>query len=269
MTAFGGTTEVVTDIQVGDFSTNLLLSRVQLPPANVPGFTSLSERGWLGGGFFGVQRQWGNWVLGLETDIDVTSIQGSSDRIISGTQLLPAAVIRRSEFVFDGTVRETTVVSFSNAATVTQVVSVSSKIEELVTLRGKVGFVPWQNTMIYGTAGPAWGRINTSFAATQTVSGTVLGTTFGTFPTLSPVANFSETQSIGGSSRSTLVGWSAGAGIDWKLTPNIILGALYLHYEFPKNTLQFADNVSGVVFGLGNSRQSVDAIKARLSWLIN
>jgi hypothetical protein len=33
--------------------------------------------------------------------------------------------------------------------------------------------------------------------------------------------------------------------------------------------LQFADNVSGVVFGLGNSRQSVDAIKARLSWLIN
>jgi opacity protein-like surface antigen len=59
-----------------------------------------------------------------------------------------------------------------------------------------------------------------------------------------------------------MLGWAAGAGIDWRITPNLVLGALYLHYEFPKNTLNFGDS-GGVSFN--NTRQSVDAIKARLS----
>src|SRR5262249_3855193 len=51
---------------------------VNFPAFAGPGVGSVTERGWLAGGFFGVQKQLGSWVLGLEGDIDATGIKGSA-----------------------------------------------------------------------------------------------------------------------------------------------------------------------------------------------
>jgi outer membrane immunogenic protein len=39
---------------------------------------STKQKGWLAGGFAGVQKQWGMWVLGLEADFDAADIKGTS-----------------------------------------------------------------------------------------------------------------------------------------------------------------------------------------------
>src|SRR5262245_57223144 len=38
-------------------------------PINDPTISSINQRGWLGGGFAGVQKQWGSLVLGLDAGI--------------------------------------------------------------------------------------------------------------------------------------------------------------------------------------------------------
>jgi outer membrane immunogenic protein len=151
-------------------------------------------------------------------------------------------------------------------ASVTQSSRVETKIDQLGTLRGKVGitnifFGP--NVMLYGTGGLAWAHTETTLTSEQPVTGTrpVVAVVNGA-PTLVSRA-FSDTFTTSAESKGYMFGWALGAGVDWKITPNLILGALYLHYDFPKDTLAFTE--SGV--RMGNSRQEVDVIKGRLSWL--
>jgi hypothetical protein len=54
-------------------------------------------------------------------------------------------------------------------------------------------------------------------------------------------------------------------GIDWKLTPNFILGVLYRHHEFPKGTVAFSNATNSL--GFGTSRESLDSVQRRLSML--
>jgi opacity protein-like surface antigen len=109
--------------------------------------------------------------------------------------------------------------------------------------------------LIYGTGGLAWGAI----AHDESVLST--DKSFAQFPDF-----------VG---QDTRLGWSAGAGVDWKITPNLVLGALYLHYDL--------GNASSVLTGfltrpnppttgvfmlpLPDSHLTVDAVTARLSWL--
>jgi opacity protein-like surface antigen len=80
---------------------------------------------------------------------------------------------------------------------------------------------------------------------------------------------FSNNASLSGGS--TLIGWVAGGGIDWKFLDDgnsgWIVGAEYLHYDFPRNTIGLSDGNASVNFN--NSHQTVDAIKGRISWLIH
>jgi opacity protein-like surface antigen len=132
---------------------------------------------------------------------------------------------------------------------VTRSTQVDTKIDELGSLRGKIGFVAAPNWLIYGTGGLAWAHATNTVTATETFS---IGNTL-----------FSRASSMSGGA--TLLGWAVGAGIDWKMAPNWILGAEYLHYEFPKNTIGLSDG--SVSANFSNSRQSVDAVKGRISYL--
>ena len=129
------------------------------------------------------------------------------------------------------------------AADVTRSVSVTTKIEELSSVRGKVGFIAMPNWLLDGTGGIAFASTSNSVTLTQQIAG---GTT----------TNFSS------SNVGTMLGWTAGVGIDWKLSPDWVLGVLYQHYEFPKNTLSF----NGGTVGFSGGEQSVDTIKGRLSY---
>ena len=54
---------------------------------NDPTLGSVSQSGWLGGGFAGVQKQWGSWVLGLEASIDGADIKGTTTSANSNAML--------------------------------------------------------------------------------------------------------------------------------------------------------------------------------------
>jgi opacity protein-like surface antigen len=139
-------------------------------------------------------------------------------------------------------------------ATVSRSISMDSRIEELASVRGKIGLAASPNWMIYGTGGPAWAHVTRTINITQTVA-------------FNPSeGSQTRTNSFSASTGETRLGFAVGAGVDWKLSPNLVLGALYLHYEFPKGTVAFAD--SGNSVGFGTSRQSADVITGRLSWMV-
>jgi opacity protein-like surface antigen len=58
-----------------------------IPPTSFPDLAipSTKQNGWLLGGFFGAQKQWGSWVLGIEGDIDGANIRGSGSSTASLT----------------------------------------------------------------------------------------------------------------------------------------------------------------------------------------
>jgi opacity protein-like surface antigen len=144
-------------------------------------------------------------------------------------------------------------------ARVTRTVDLETKVDEIADFRGKIGltnvfFGP--NVLLYATGGAAVGHFTKSLTLSQTVQGlNSAGQNVG-----APRVN-DFTSSTG----DTRLGWVIGAGLDWKLTPNLILGALYRHHEFPKGTVAFSDSTNSV--GFGTSRQTVDSIQGRLSVL--
>src|SRR2546430_2151184 len=209
----------------------VIISRVFLPNFGVP-LATVKQRGWLAGAFFGAQKQWGSLVLGIEADIDAANIKGSVDTAVNSQRTLDSAIIERATVLLGGTSAFFDVATFgvpggAPNATVTQTSTIDSKIDALGTLRAKVGFAPSREWMIYGTGGLAWAHTVTTLTATQTVTGSVAALVP---PAAEPgVVPFSITSTISAQSPQTLLGWSAGVGMDWKLTPNVVLGALYLH----------------------------------------
>jgi len=101
------------------------------------------------------------------------------------------------------------------------------KTDELASARARLGYVFFPNLLASGTAGAAWGH----FEITDTL---------GEF---APVAT-------------NQFGWTAGAGLEYKLIDHFILRAEYLHYDFAKTTIGNFDNVS----------ETVNVVRAGLSY---
>jgi outer membrane immunogenic protein len=207
-----------------------------------PTIDSVRQHGWLFGGFAGVQKQWGSWVLGIEADFDGADIKGSATSSAVANNVLGC--------------------NPCELGTVTRTVTVDSKIDELGSVRGKVGFVLAPDWLIYGTGGLAFAHVKTTVSLSERVQ-------YVTWQEGPDTASAS-----GGAS---LFGWAAGAGVDWKFWHDAgsawILGVEYLHYGFGDHTITLADNSSGhtapgwdIAF---NSKQSVDTIKGRISYLFS
>lgn len=128
-------------------------------------------------------------------------------------------------------------------------VAVDTKIDELASLRGRVGYTFWNDVLIYGTGGLALAHASATSTITQTIG------------TLAPQISSS-------SASGTMLGWALGAGVDFKVLPNMFVGVEYLHSDFPKNTFAFVDGKGGG-FTLGNEHLKVDAVKARVGFLFN
>jgi outer membrane immunogenic protein len=219
---------------------------------------SVSQSGWLFGGFVGAQKQWGSWVLGIEADFDGADIKGSSN--VSSSQCFNRVG------TLCGGIAPVAPAAAPTAVIVNQNASINSEIDELGSVRGKVGWAFSPNWMIYGTGGLAWAHQEANASQTQTVQTCIT--------TCKPFSggdfDFSRTQSGG----LTTFGWAAGAGIDWKyeIDPGsaVVLGVKYLHYGFGNNTLTLADNQfgSGASFGI-NTKESVDVVTGRISYLFS
>ena len=92
--------------------------------------------------------------------------------------------------------------------------SVDTSLNWLGTVRGRVGFEAG-NVLIYGTGGVAFGGVESDLH--EDGSGSI------------------------GSDSSTQVGWTAGAGINFMATENVMLGLEYLYVDLGEQTYDFGD----------------------------
>jgi outer membrane immunogenic protein len=112
----------------------------------------------------------------------------------------------------------------------------------LDTLRGRAGFVTWDNAFIYATGGAAFGGIQNSVSSPGGISA---------------------------STNSTATGWTAGGGVEFMPFPNWSLKVEYLFVQFP--TINDAFNTAppvGHFIGV-NNRLSENVIRAGLNWHFN
>jgi outer membrane immunogenic protein len=240
------------------FKTDPLLVSGTIPfVINDPTISSVHQSGWLGGGFAGVQKQWGSWVLGLEASIDGGDIKGST----TATNSQSCVGCRLGGIIaLAAPIPPTTLINQSQ--------TINSKIDLLGFAGPKVGWAFGPNWMIYGIGGLAWAHTEANASQTQTVQLCPTSTTCR--PLSGGDFDFSQTQSGG----LTMFGWAAGAGIDWKyqIDPGsaVILGVKYLHYGFGNNTLTLADNQfgSGASFAI-NTKESIDVVTGRISYLFS
>jgi outer membrane immunogenic protein len=225
---------------------------------------SVNQTGGLFGGFFGAQRQWGNWVLGIEGDIDGANIRGSDTSKASST-------VNTLTFIFP-TVPVGIPICSGGCLTLNHDLSIDSKIDALASLRGKVGWSFAPNWLIYGTGGAAFAHSQNSVTSTE--SATVVGV----LPNVTVLGCCSLVYSNGTtpppritSGGTTMLGWALGGGMDWKLPLNagsaLVFGVELLHYGFPEQTFALSNNAGG--FFVFKAKENVDTIKGRISYLFS
>ena len=150
-----------------------------------------SDARFLGGIHSGYNWQFDSrWVLGVEGDISWTDIDN----------------------------RVTSAPLFSNAGLpfLASSFSISEKVNWLASLRARLGFVAWPNTLIYATGGVAWENVD-----------------------YNAVANFSATPPVTASFSKTNTGFVVGGGIEWQAFPQVLLRAEYLFYGFNQDQSGF------------------------------
>jgi outer membrane immunogenic protein len=138
-----------------------------------------------------------NGATGLDTDFDIEGgfVGGLAGALWQWNQIVLGVEVEGSASWVDGS--QTVPPPGDN--------SVSTTIDSFGSLSGKLGFA-WERVLFFGTGGLAVGDIETA----QSVPS--LGVSF--------------------SDDAIYWGWTAGGGIDFAVTNNIIFGAQYRYYDF-------------------------------------
>jgi outer membrane immunogenic protein len=163
--------------------------------------TSFVASGPVGGFQLGYNWQLSrNWLIGAETDFDFASIAGRG----TSTNVLRSAASILDPLPFISVADET--------------------LQWFGTVRGRLGFLPTRNSMIYGTGGFAYGRIDQNATYTYTSR----------FDPLSSVNGICNPSSVcyAGANNLTATGWAAGGGLEYLLSNNWTVRAEYLHVNF-------------------------------------
>jgi len=158
----------------------------------ITGFAPEASTTQMNGGVFGGQIGY-NWqpnrtfVIGIEADLQGTWQNGTDN---------PA-----------GTSTATCVAGIPLCTTTANTVGVDEKLRWLGTARGRLGFVPWDNVMLYVTGGAAFGEVEWNATTTNTVTTALSGT---------PIATTTALNSA--TATGTHAGWTVGAGSEWVLS---------------------------------------------------
>lgn len=155
--------------------------------------TSFKTSGVLGGLQLGYNWQAGsNWLIGMETDFDGSSIKGSST--VNGYYTVPS-------------------LPFSN--------TLEERIKWFGTVRGRVGYLPSPNLLLFVTGGLAYGQVQHT--------GTLTGPAGFTFSGGGISFVCAGGTCLSGSSSSVAAGWTLGGGIEYALWQNWTLKGEYLY----------------------------------------
>jgi outer membrane immunogenic protein len=156
-----------------------------LPPAaaNNPLRTdsfSFEDTAFTGGGQVGCNWQSGSWVFGIEGDLQWSGL----DETILLTRPLAAPLLGNISY------------------------NVNHQVDWWGTARGRLGMA-WNNVLLYGTGGLAYGRVQSSARTVFSLTG----------------------ETYAGAASDTSVGWTAGAGVEWGFAPNWSVKAEYLYVD--------------------------------------
>ena len=200
-------------------------------PTNTNSGTATAS-GLIGGGQIGFNYEFpANWLLGIEADIDAANITGSA----SGCVATAAGVV-------------------GSCATN------SIRFQDFGTVRGRFGYA-FNNVLLYGTGGWAYGERNTTSTVTCVGAGCPVG------PSLPFVFNSPSVSTF-------LSGWTAGAGVEWGFLPNWTLRAEYLHLQF--NGVGENFGFTGTTIGVpivsnvhNTTNNGIDVARVGVSYLLN
>jgi outer membrane immunogenic protein len=173
------------------------------------------SQGALVGGHAGYNWQYGRAVTGLEIDWSAADISGSAQPLsaVTGFGL--------------------------------QTLDRSDRTKYLGTARGRIGWLPTDRVLLYGTAGFAWGRFEENEKRTSPAVSADVTTPF------------------------DRLGWVAGVGVEaMPFGPNWIGRLEYLHYDFGavQERAVMTSNVPGLWRADRAGRQSFDVLRAGLSY---
>jgi outer membrane immunogenic protein len=186
----------------------------------------------LGGGQLGFNWQSGQLVLGLEADVSVTALSGSSTfSVFTAPPGLEAGQTITGSYV--------------------------TSIDWMASLRGRLGFA-WNQTLIYVTGGAALaaGDVRSSFTLTNTNPNVLV-----------PAVGASGT-TVTNTSFST-IGWTIGFGIECVLGENWSLAGEYRHSDFGRRSIALASTDPSGLVGLPplatTMRLTTDQLTLRLN----
>jgi outer membrane immunogenic protein len=147
------------------------------------------------GGQIGYNYQLGNWVVGAEADFAGLAHNGKTGNFATGAPSAPFP-------------------AFPAGYTAT----VTSQLNYLGTVRGRLGFLATPSILLYGTGGLAYGEGQSS-----------------TFETFNLIPGCGSTTICTGGGNGTVsktqFGWTAGAGVEWMFAPRWSLKGEYLYYD--------------------------------------
>jgi opacity protein-like surface antigen len=191
--------------------------------------------GGIGGFQGGFNWQWGNWVAGIEADIQ-----------ISGQGATPA-------YVCPGAICNPTIAGFD--APVTATFEQGYKLDSFGTLRGRFGTTITPDVMAYATGGLALGSIR----STVRLDGT--GFDADGNPVL--VSNTSTKLTLN-------KGWTVGAGLEARLFGNVTGKVEYLYMDFGTVSTAVANPFNATPLALTSSAHITDNIvRAGLNYKFN
>jgi outer membrane immunogenic protein len=176
--------------------------------------------GVIGGGQTGYNVQAGNWLWGWEMDFQGTDQKGDANTRF----ICPAVVCQAGN-------PGTTFGTGAAAPLAVVATTFNQKLDWFGTLRGRVGALVAPNVLLYGTAGLAFGRVETSGTITgQNGGGTPTGTAF--------------------ASHSTRPGWTAGGGAEWRFLDHWSCKIEYLYVDLMNDKIFAAGPVNFIPVNL-------------------
>jgi outer membrane immunogenic protein len=178
---YGSTDNTITNVGT-DTSIAGLGSALRL--GLIPGAVSLSHNGFIGGGQIGYNRQVNPaWVVGIEADFD--GVTGGKSSVASSSPGSPIIVPTTSLF--------------------------GRELDDIGTVRGRIGYLSSPGLLWYATGGLAYGQIKIGSAWIC--------------PACTPPANQINQTS------NTSVGWTVGAGLEWQFMPRWSVKLEYLYVD--------------------------------------
>jgi Opacity protein and related surface antigens len=179
---------------------------------------SLDADGWYGGFQAGANQQFGRLVAGIEVDVSFGDMSDNG-MFQANNEPNPGSYVEWE---------------------------IKQKLERFGTVRGRLGYLPVDNLLVYVTGGIAWGQTEASEV------------------THMPRVNPPKVTSTG-SVEETHLGWTVGGGLEWVLTPNLSLRGEYLYVDLGEEDYHFVgQRTNGTYYADDRAPSDLDFHTVRL-----